>query len=89
LVRQASNISCLSYHDGGEVLIDLQKAQPRQQVDVYSRQPVRHHLDCGSSAEPFGTQLGNWGGARNQVKQHAILLFGATGRSSLGLCNRS
>jgi hypothetical protein len=26
LERQASNISCLSYHDGEEALIDLQKA---------------------------------------------------------------
>jgi hypothetical protein len=27
LERQASNISCLSYHDGEEALIDLQKAR--------------------------------------------------------------
>jgi len=26
LERQASNISCISHHDGGEVLIDVQKA---------------------------------------------------------------
>jgi hypothetical protein len=26
LERQASNISCISYHNGGEVLIDLRKA---------------------------------------------------------------
>jgi hypothetical protein len=26
LERHASNISCISYHDGGEVLIDLHKA---------------------------------------------------------------
>jgi hypothetical protein len=27
LERQASNLSCLSYHDGEEALIDLQKAR--------------------------------------------------------------
>jgi hypothetical protein len=27
LERHASNISCISYHDGGEVLIDLHKAR--------------------------------------------------------------